>query len=336
MAAAPIEVQPEMTPHDIQTEYELLGLTQGWRFLSSPSRNLTTARLAIITLNPGGERNLEASLAERWSSELGSAYRIEAWRGQSAGTAPLQRQIQRLCALLCEVPDDVLSGHFGPFRSKDWYSLPRREEAALFGLKLWRGILAESPARLIVCIGKAISGDGIAAACDARPVQSVPSGWGSLSIDRYLAPDGRRIIALPHLSRFGLFGEPGREKRFLEALDFGDCPPFARASAVSPVEAATLQTTPRAPASTTAKPGSRMVRRGAKRPGDATVHALVVSRVPLSGIGEDALMAALARVPRHELPARVLAEPSQQVPGSAVWWRGYLAGSLRRQFLEAE
>jgi hypothetical protein len=325
-----------MTPQDIQTEYERLGLTQGWRFLSSPSRNLTTARLAIITLNPGGERNLEASLAERWSSERGSAYRIEAWRGQSAGTAPLQRQIQRLCALLGEAPDDVLSGHFVPFRSKDWNSLPRREEAALLGVKLWRGILAKSPARLIVCIGKAIAGDGIAAACDARPVQSIPSGWGSLSIDRYLAPGGRRIVALPHLSRFGLFGDAAREKRFLEALSFGDASPFAPASAVPPIEATTHKASPRAPACTLSKSGSRMIRRGAKRPGDTTVHALLFSQVPLSGIGEDELMAALARVPRHALPARVLADPSQDAPGSVVWWRGYLAGCLRRQFLEAE
>ena len=36
-----------MTPEDIQTEYERLGFSQGWRFLTGPARNLTTARLAF-------------------------------------------------------------------------------------------------------------------------------------------------------------------------------------------------------------------------------------------------------------------------------------------------
>jgi hypothetical protein len=228
-----------MTPEDIQTEYERLGFSQGWRFLTGPARNLTTARLAIVTLNPGGERDLEASLADRWSSEHGSAYRIESWRGQPAGAAPLQRQIQRLCALLGEAPDDVLSGHFVPFRSKDWDSLPRRDEAALFGVKLWREVLAASPARLIVCIGKTVAGDGIAAVCNARPVQPMPSGWGNLSIDRYLASDGRRILALPHLSRFGLFGDVTRESCFRTALEFGSAPAASSASpgSISPTPA---------------------------------------------------------------------------------------------------
>jgi len=325
-----------MAPEDIQTEYERLGLRQGWRFLTSPARNLTTAHLAIVTLNPGGERDLESSIGERWSSEHGSAYRIESWRGQPAGAAPLQRQIQRLCALLGEATDDVLSGHFVPFRSKDWNSLPRRDEAALFGVKLWREVLAASPARLIVCIGKTVAGDGIAAVCNARPVQPMPSGWGNLSIDRYLASDGRRILALPHLSRFGLFGDATRESCFRTALEFGSAPAASSASPLPRIETNRHEPASPAPKAAVSKTSGRTIRRGAKRPGEATVWGLVVARVPLSGIGEEELLAALSRVPRHELPARVLAEPSKQVPGSAVWWRGYVAGCLKRQFLEAD
>lgn len=319
-----------MSPEDIQASYDAFGLTQGWRFLTSPQRTLESARVAIVTLNPGGERDLERGLAERWSCEAGSAYRVESWGDQAVGADPLQRQIQRLCQMLGEAPDDVLSGHFVPFRSRDWASLPRCDEAALFGLELWRWVLARAPARLIVCIGKTVAGDGIAAAAgDALQLAPVPTGWGSTTIDRYLTADGRRIVALPHLSRFRLFGDPARERAFHEALAFGNASAPA-ATAMAP----TVPSLPKAaaPAASTGGRGGP-IRRGAQRPGDGTAWALVVERVPLSGITEAELLSALALVPRHDLPARALATPSRQVPGSRVWWRGYIAGCLKRGFL---
>lgn len=320
-----------MTPDDIQSEYERLGHKAGWRFMTSPRRNLATARLAIVTLNPGGERDLETTLEQRWSSEGGSAYIAESWRGQPAGTSPLQRQVQRLCQLLEEKPDDVLSGHFVPFRSKDWDSLPRRDEAALFGLKLWRWALSVSPARLIVCIGKTVAGDGIAGACGARPTSTAPSGWGNLTIDRYIAPDGRRIVALPHLSRFGLFGDAGRERLFMQAAEFGEetRPQLSDTKrAVAPKPA--LRAAEAAPAPIGA---GQLILRGTKRPGDGTVWAIIHDRVPLAGIEATTLMAELARIPQRDLPVRVRANPSEQGLGSSKWWRGYLQGCIRRGFL---
>ncbi|MFT3809666.1 MAG: hypothetical protein QM698_07085 [Micropepsaceae bacterium] len=209
-----------MTPDDIQTEYRKLGMTAGWRFMTAPAGNLTAARVAVITLNPGGRSDLETSPAQRWSSEAGSAYRIESWGGTAAGADPLQVQIKRLCALLGTTPDEILSGHFVPFRSNAWTELPRRGEAALFGLKLWRWALAQSPADLFVCIGKKVVGDGIASIFGARQVSSAPTGWGDQTFDRYRDARGRRILALPHLGRFRLLGDARREALFMEALKF--------------------------------------------------------------------------------------------------------------------
>ncbi len=209
-----------MTPQDIQREHDRLGYGLGWRFLTGPAFNLTQARVAIVTLNPGGARNIETSDAERWSSERGNAYCVESWGASAPGLDPFQVQIKRLAMLLQVRLSETLSAHFVPFRSPDWKSLTRREEAAVFGLRLWRWALAQSPAETIVCIGQHVAGEGIASALKAAPVASAPAGWGDLTIHRYRAPDGRRVLALPHLGRFRLFGRVARDDLFLKALEF--------------------------------------------------------------------------------------------------------------------
>ncbi len=61
----------------------------GWRFLAGPGRTFTSrTAFALITLNPGGAREDPDHL--RTSSENGSAYWIESWKGYPPGTAPLQ------------------------------------------------------------------------------------------------------------------------------------------------------------------------------------------------------------------------------------------------------
>src|ERR1700730_2738575 len=69
----------------IQAEYQRLGHTLGWRFLTCPEENIGTASVALITINPGG-----ASFeAPRWSVEEGSAYAIERWKGCAPGQETL-------------------------------------------------------------------------------------------------------------------------------------------------------------------------------------------------------------------------------------------------------
>lgn len=68
----------------------------GWRLLMSPWSTLSSARSAIITMNPGTPRDSakRPSVIEwevpRLSVEQGSAYRLESWWNMPQGTAPLQ------------------------------------------------------------------------------------------------------------------------------------------------------------------------------------------------------------------------------------------------------
>jgi hypothetical protein len=58
----------------------------------------------------------------------------------------------------------------------------------------------------IVCIGKDQPARAIAGIFDAKFEISLPVGWGAITADRYRLADGRQMIALPHLSRFTVFG----------------------------------------------------------------------------------------------------------------------------------
>lgn len=211
-----------MTPSVIEAEYDRLGMTLGWRFLMCPEARLDEADVAIVTLNPGGNRRVDTD----WSQEGGNAYVIESWSSSSSGTDPLQQQIQRLCALLGQRTDNVLAATFVPFRSPDWKSLPRQKEAVAFSKGLWKWALTRSPAKLFICVGKNVVGVELANLMGARQLPSMPSLWGDHAIDRYQAADGRVIIALPHLGRFKLFGQATRDKAFKDAIS-GLWPPKA-------------------------------------------------------------------------------------------------------------
>lgn len=203
-----------MDRNTIEHEYRRLGYRLGWRFMTAPTRNLERAAVAIITLNPGGT----APHGPDWSAETGSAYVAESWDGRPTGADPLQRQVQRLCAVLGTTPDDVFSAHFVPFRSPDWASLPRRPDAVAFARRLWAWAGARTAARTVVCVGKTVVGSEIATVFGARLERTVAAGWGEQSIDRYVAADGRIVLGLPHLGRFKLFGRSESEAAFRSAL----------------------------------------------------------------------------------------------------------------------
>ena len=75
--------EPALCPEAIQAEYQRLGHGIGWRFLTCPAKLIDTASVALITLNPGGDR--DDLNAPRWSVENGNAYEIESWRGLPRG-----------------------------------------------------------------------------------------------------------------------------------------------------------------------------------------------------------------------------------------------------------
>jgi hypothetical protein len=68
----------------IQQAYDRLGYDLGWRLLGCPWANLETAKVALITLNPGGS-NAEPDLL---TYEKGCIYETEPWLGRKKRTIP--------------------------------------------------------------------------------------------------------------------------------------------------------------------------------------------------------------------------------------------------------
>lgn len=204
----PLEDEPVLQAGEIEKEYRRLGYEFGWRFITCPQENAKTAKLLLVSLNPAG-RGIHGPA---WSQELGSAYRVESWGNYGVGAAPLQRQVQAMFSLLGLRDDQVFSAHYVPFRSPSWAELENRIAAEAFAKKLWTRLKPRLSFERIVCIGKDAPGQPIAALFDAVLEGSFPVGWGTITADRYRLPDGRKLIALPHLSRFGVFGRPAGEK----------------------------------------------------------------------------------------------------------------------------
>ncbi|UPG72841.1 hypothetical protein MVG78_01175 [Roseomonas gilardii subsp. gilardii] len=194
-----------MTPDDIDAEYKRLGYRLGWSFMATPAARMNDAEVCLVGLNPGGSHEGLGL----WSSEAGNAYHEEKWRG-SEGTefySPLQNQIHAMEQLLGLSPDGYLAAQFIPFRSADWQRLQNRAEAIAFGQKLWLWVLQQSPARLFLCLGMEAA-RGLARVTQAGAEETYPAGWGKVTIGRSVSADGRVVVRLPHLSRYGIFGRP--------------------------------------------------------------------------------------------------------------------------------
>lgn len=209
----PLDDEPIVKAAEIENEYRRLGYSYGWRFITCPQANAATAKLVLVSLNPAG-REVHGP---PWSQERGNAYRVEAWGGLPTGQAPLQRQVQHMFALLGLSDEQVFSAHYVPFRSPSWEALDRRTEAEAFARRLWKWLSPKLSFERLICIGKNKPGRPIADVFQASFETSLPVGWGSVTADRYRLPDGRPLIALPHLSRFGIFGRK-EGKRALEKL----------------------------------------------------------------------------------------------------------------------
>jgi len=213
---------------DIESEYDRLDHKLGWRFLSGPKSNLKKpTKLALITLNPGG--NYDPPEHPHESQEQGSAYLVEKWDGAMAGQSNLQRQVGAMFVHLAArmgQPDykalmhNTLAGHFIPFRSPSFDELPRRADSIAFGRRLWTEIFNHIAPEIVITIDTH-SFQHIGAILRAKQRSAtergiqMPTGWGNYMADivDFDSPSGNvRLVRLPHLSRFGIFGRPqGRD-----------------------------------------------------------------------------------------------------------------------------
>jgi hypothetical protein len=188
----------------IQQAYDRLGYDLGWRLLGCSWANLATAKVALITLNPGGSQ----AEPDMLTYEDGCIYLSEKWQGRECSNHPLQLQIQRLFELARVHGDKVLSGYLVPFRSPTWAALKAPQEARQFGVEMWRCLLDGRSPRLTFTIGDVVfqSMQDILKGSDAT---EHASGWGNVKI-KLAEYEGGHLIGLPHLSRYRLFGKKAR------------------------------------------------------------------------------------------------------------------------------
>lgn len=197
MTDLPLGASRETVAAFIAARYAALGYDAGWRFITCPEANKNHAKMLLVTLNPAGSK----PHGPNWSQERGSAYRVEQWEGALA----LQDQILRLFAFLGLKDAEVFSAQYVPFRSPRWALLPHKPEALEVARTIWRWLLPQVAFDCVVCVGKGVVGKEIAQLMGAEPLASYKLGWGEQTADRYRMPDGRSIVALPHLSQFLLF-----------------------------------------------------------------------------------------------------------------------------------
>lgn len=185
-------------------EYRRLGYDAGYIFGMTPIGNLDTAEVILVGLNPGGEWG-----EDMWEVASGNGYLGEQnWSGV-VWRNPLESEVSALFELLAVKGDQIFAGQFIPFRSRSFDELTRQDEAIAFGRRLWTWALSRAPAKLIVCMGQKAAWH-ISNLIGAEEQGDYPTGWGTTAVRRYVAPDGRVVISIPHPSWYKLLG-PGRD-----------------------------------------------------------------------------------------------------------------------------
>lgn len=197
-----------MDAERIQAEYErrlLAAPTQrwGWSFMYVPEARLASAKVALVGLNPGGS---QLDPPNEWDYQGGeNAYVDESWRNLEPGSHHLQVEVRSLFDALGVAGNEVFAANLVPFRSPSWDRLPDQHGALKFGREIWEWVLSQSPARLFVSLGKR-PGEELAQLIGATLHSSTPASWGPQTIDTYRNEAGQVVLALPHLSRFKIFG----------------------------------------------------------------------------------------------------------------------------------
>jgi hypothetical protein len=190
-----------------------LGFSQGFKPLYSPWSLLRTGKVAFMSLNPG--RAPDHADLRMVSDERGNSYLAE----RLVTRSPLSAQFLQLCNLIGSAPAEVITGVAAPFRSGAWGDLaPAQKQASLeIGRRFWAVPLARPDLRLIL----ACSGEATRLAVSitgARLEAETSAAWGNIRLRRYVAPGGKVIVQLPHLSRFRLLGRPASEAAIVAAI----------------------------------------------------------------------------------------------------------------------
>lgn len=201
----------------VERAYGQLGHSLGYNppIVSSVRAFEAKPRLLLMGLNPAGSRDVPEHRG-RFRYEDRDSYVGTSWDGLAPGQSPLQRQVAQLLRHLQRglgesgpldlfALNRVVSGSLVPFRSPNEASLHRPNESLTFGRNLWRDVLNHWRPQYAVCFGTTPFRE--LSALLGRPVEAReydPRWQGSLSVRVY--QDGTRLLGLPHLSRFKIFG----------------------------------------------------------------------------------------------------------------------------------
>lgn len=190
-----------------------IGINEGFKFLYCPWATLTRAKVAFISLNPG--RPPDGADLRCVSDERGNSYEVE----KQVTLSPITDQFLSMCSFIGVQPSDVLAGVAVPFRSRSWTDFTPAQKA--FGLKIgdefWSEAFNLAKLELVVVCSAEAAGL-VARTVSANYLAEISAGWGSQRIRVYRSPSGMRVVHLPHLSRFRLFGRVESETALRDAL----------------------------------------------------------------------------------------------------------------------
>lgn len=195
----------------IQARYNSLGFRSGWTFLCCNEDRLKDARVAIVGLNPGG-RDDEGEYGTHWTTHH-NPYFEEYWGGKDASGRGwhdrLQLQIQEWHRLAGIAKDESLCAYFVPFRTQGWEGVSKCADGEAkvleFSRNLWAAVVSSCSAQVFITMGKMPARELATLLHASRRPCKLNTGWGTAKIDLYIADDGRRVIGMPHPSRYTLF-----------------------------------------------------------------------------------------------------------------------------------
>lgn len=198
--------------------------------LSSIESFEAVPRLMLATLNPGGNRDYPDHRG-LWRYESGNAYTDVNGSGLGPGQSPLQRQIQRAFKHLSTRTGFIGSDHefaranivtaqIVPFRSPNEAVLHRRDESLEFSQNLWSEIFTNWRPQAVVSISGTTTREFGKLLGNEISRRQMPTGWGNIQMNLVEFERGTRLLGLPHLSRFALFGRPASEPHLEEAFDW--------------------------------------------------------------------------------------------------------------------
>jgi hypothetical protein len=194
--------------------------------LSSIDSLTAKPRLLVMGLNPAGSRDYPDHRG-RFRYELAAGYFTQ-W--DKPDWSPLQRQVHMLLGELQRRVGDVselgkfarkrvVMGSLVPFRSPSEAELHRREESLAFGRRLWRDVFEDWWPQAAVTFGNTPFKELSLLLGRATSEQRFPSGWGNINLTLREFDSGSRLLGLPHLSRFAVFGRPEGEAGIAAAFD---------------------------------------------------------------------------------------------------------------------